>query len=68
MAHLKTKTQVAKELDDFKKPRGHWELKQEALDRSLWRTRFGRGYGPVVRQDCGKMTCNSKTGSILTLR
>jgi hypothetical protein len=25
-------------------------LKQEALDRTLWRTRFGRGYGPVVRQ------------------
>jgi hypothetical protein len=25
-------------------------LKEEALDRILWRTRFGRGYGPVVRQ------------------
>jgi hypothetical protein len=25
-------------------------LKEEALDRTLWRTRFGRGYGPVVRQ------------------
>jgi hypothetical protein len=25
-------------------------LKQEALDRTLWRTRFGRGYGPIVRQ------------------
>jgi hypothetical protein len=25
-------------------------LKEEALDRNLWRTRFGRGYGPVVRQ------------------
>jgi hypothetical protein len=22
----------------------------EALDRTQWRTRFGRGYGPVVRQ------------------
>jgi hypothetical protein len=28
----------------------YWELKEEALDRTLWRTRFGRGYGPVVRQ------------------
>jgi hypothetical protein len=25
-------------------------LKEEALDRILWRTRTGRGYGPVVRQ------------------
>jgi hypothetical protein len=25
-------------------------LKVEVLDRTLWRTRFGRGYGPVVRQ------------------
>jgi hypothetical protein len=24
-------------------------LKEEALDRTLFRTRFGRGYGPVVR-------------------
>jgi hypothetical protein len=26
------------------------EIEKEALDRTLWRTRFGRGYGPVVRQ------------------
>jgi len=25
-------------------------LKEEALDRTVWRTRFGRGCGPVVRQ------------------
>jgi hypothetical protein len=25
-------------------------LKEEALDRTLWRSRFGRGYGPVTRQ------------------
>jgi len=25
-------------------------LKEEVLDLTLWRTRFGRGYGPVVRQ------------------
>jgi hypothetical protein len=36
-------------LDDFKEERGYWKLKDEALDRTLWRTRFGRGYGPVVR-------------------
>jgi len=25
-------------------------LKEETLDRSLWRIGFGRGYGPVLRQ------------------
>jgi hypothetical protein len=25
-------------------------LKEEALDRSMWRARFGRDFGPVVRQ------------------
>jgi hypothetical protein len=37
-------------LDDLKEKR-YWKLKDEALDRTLWRTRFGRGHGPVVRQD-----------------
>ena len=36
-------------LDDFKEERGYWKLKDEALDRTLRRTRFGRVYGPVVR-------------------
>jgi hypothetical protein len=25
-------------------------LKEEAVDRTMWRARFGRGFGPVVRQ------------------
>jgi hypothetical protein len=29
--------------------RGYWKLKEEALDHTLWRTRFGRGCEPVVR-------------------
>jgi hypothetical protein len=37
-------------LDDLKKTRGYWKLKQAALDCTVWRTRFGRVYGPVVRQ------------------
>jgi hypothetical protein len=37
-------------LDDLKEKTRSWKLKEEALDRTLWRTRFGRGYGPVVRQ------------------
>jgi hypothetical protein len=36
-------------LDDLKEKRGYCKLK-EALDCTVWRTRFGRGYGPVVRQ------------------
>jgi hypothetical protein len=37
-------------LDDLKEKKRYWKLKEEALDRTLWRTRFGRGDGPVVRQ------------------
>jgi len=37
-------------LDDLKKRREYSHLKEEALDRSMWRAGFGRGFGPVVRQ------------------
>jgi len=37
-------------LDDVKEKRGNSHLKEEALDRTMWRARFGRGFGPVVRQ------------------
>ena len=37
-------------LDDLKDRRGYSHLKEEALDRTTWRNRFGRGFGPVVRQ------------------
>ena len=37
-------------LGDLKEMRGYWKLKEKALDCTVWRTRFGRGYGPVVRQ------------------
>ena len=37
-------------LDDLKDRRGYCELKEEALDRTVWRNRFGRGFGPVVWQ------------------
>ena len=35
-------------LDDLKDRRGYCQLKEEALDRTMWRNRFGRGFGPVV--------------------
>ena len=37
-------------LDDLEESRGHCKLKEEALYRTVWRNRFGRGYGRVVRQ------------------
>jgi hypothetical protein len=37
-------------LDDLGDSRGYSHLKEEALDRIKWRNRFGRGFGPVVRQ------------------
>ena len=39
-----------KPLDDLKERRGYSHLKEEALDRTMWKARFGRGFGPVVRQ------------------
>jgi len=36
-------------LDDVKERRGYSHLKEEALDRTMWRGRFGRGFGPVLR-------------------
>jgi len=38
-------------LDDLKDRRGYSRLKEEALDRTVWRDRFGGDFGPVVRQN-----------------
>ena len=37
-------------LNDLKETQRYCKVKKEALDRTLWRTRFQRGYGPVVRR------------------
>jgi hypothetical protein len=37
-------------LEDRKETRGWCILKEQAVDRTLWRTRYGRGYGSVVRR------------------
>ena len=34
--------------DDLNERRGYLKLKEEALDRTLWRTCFGKDYGSVV--------------------
>jgi hypothetical protein len=38
---------------DVKKKRGYCKLKEGVLDRTVWRTRFGRGCELVVRQTAG---------------
>jgi len=38
-------------LHNLKERRGYSHLKEEALDCTIWRARFGRGFGPVVRQN-----------------
>jgi hypothetical protein len=38
-------------LDDLKDRRGCSHLKEEALDRTMWRNRFGEGFETVVRQN-----------------
>ena len=37
-------------LDDLKERRGYSHLKEETLECTMWRARFARGFGPVVRQ------------------
>ena len=44
---------------DLKEKWGYWKLNAEALDRTIWRTRFGRAYGSLVKTDC---VLNGSTG------
>ncbi len=37
-------------LDDLREGRGYCHLKEEALNHTMWRNRFGGGIGPVIRQ------------------
>ena len=39
----------SKLLDDLKERRRYFQL-EEALDRTMCRDRFGRGFGPLVRE------------------
>jgi hypothetical protein len=43
-------------VDDIKEKREYWKLKETALDRTLWRTRFGRVYRPDLRHATERMT------------
>ena len=48
---IKVARRPKKLLDDLKDRRGYSHLKEEALDRTMWRHHFGGGFGPVVRQN-----------------
>jgi len=36
-------------VDDLNEGKGYCKLKEETLNRTLWISCFGRGYGPVIR-------------------
>ena len=40
-------------LDYLEETRDYWKLTEEALDHNLWSSRFGKVYGPAVRQTTG---------------
>jgi hypothetical protein len=40
-------------LDDLKESRGYWKLKDETLDRTVWRTRFWKRLWTCLKADCG---------------
>jgi hypothetical protein len=55
-------------MEKLKEMRGCWKLTDEALECTLWRTNFGRGYGPVVR-DYGMNDSNLRiTNRLIYLR
>jgi len=47
-------------LDDLKEKRNYWNLKECSVDRTVWRTRLGRGCGPVARQNRLSINTNFK--------
>ena len=56
-------------LDDLKERTGYSHLKEEVLDPTMWRARFGRGFGPVVRQttEWMKLFCPNDNGATQTV-
>ena len=38
-----------------KEERGYWKLKEEPLDRTLWKSRSERGHEPAVTHMAGRM-------------
>jgi hypothetical protein len=42
-------------LDNLKERKGYCKMKEEVLDRTLWRNRFGIGCGAAVSQTVGRV-------------
>ena len=38
-------------LNELKEAREYWKMKERALGRTVWKTRFGRCCGPVAKID-----------------
>ena len=45
------KTRYKQLQDDLKEMREYCQVKEEALDCTVWKTCFGRCYGPAVRHN-----------------
>ena len=45
-----TKTRYKQLFDELNEKRGCQQLKDETLDRTVWKTRYGRCYGHFVRE------------------
>ena len=52
-------------LDDLKDGRGYSHLKEEALDSTMWRNRFGGSFESVVTQNTEWMMMNTRRSSTL---
>ena len=64
----KMKRRRKKLLDDLKDRRGYSHL-EEALNRTMWRHRFGGGFGPVFRQNTEWMNeCIQVSTNVQSLR
>ena len=64
---LRREGRLKRLLDGHKERKSYWNWRQKALERTLWRTRFGRSYGPVVRETAWwrcKATMWCKTGDV----
>lgn len=56
MERTKRQGRISKQLlYGLKEERRYWNLKEEALDCTVWRNRFGRGCGPVARETMQRM-------------
>ena len=53
-------------LEDINKKKEWWKLNVETLDHILWRTRFRRGHGPVVRQSDRQSDLHTQTNRLPT--